>query len=84
MDRNPAVIATDDPPPHAHTRRFYIGWASGLLPASILLAVVLANDGREDSIVLWMLVPVLFFTGIGMALKIPEPAKPGTVVRWPR
>jgi hypothetical protein len=55
----------------------------GLLTASIALAAVLANNGREDSVLLWILAPVLFFTSIAMALRTQSPAKDGTVRTWP-
>jgi hypothetical protein len=72
--QNPGVTATDEPPPRPHSRRFYAGWSVCLLLAAIGLFVVLANDGREDFILLWMLVAVLFFTGVSAALKTQPPA----------
>lgn len=80
---NPGVIATDEPAPPAHSRRFYAIWAAGLLTASAGLAVVMATNGRVDSVLLWMLMPVLLFTGISMALKAQPPAKGGNPRTWP-
>ncbi|BCJ47243.1 hypothetical protein GCM10010168_71680 [Actinoplanes ianthinogenes] len=81
--QNPGVIATEEPAPRPHSRRFYASWATGLLAASIALAAVLANDGREDSILLWILLPALFFTSLTMVCKMQPPAKDGTVRTWP-
>jgi hypothetical protein len=80
---NDGVTTTDEPAPRPHSRRFYAVWSACLLVAAVGLVVVMANDGREDHILLWMLVPVLFFTGVSMALKMQPPAKPGTGVTWP-
>lgn len=74
ISQNPGVTATDEPPPRPHSRRFYVGWSVGLVAAAIGLTVVLANDRRDDYILFWMLVPVLFFSGISMASKtLPQP-----------
>ncbi|AEV84202.1 hypothetical protein ACWT_3179 [Actinoplanes sp. SE50] len=73
--RNPGVTVTDEPMPRPHSRRFYAGWAIGLLSATVLLVVVLAEDGREDDIRLWMLVPMLFVSGIVMAFRMRPPAR---------
>ncbi|MEU4218741.1 hypothetical protein [Actinoplanes sp. NPDC026623] len=81
--RNPGVTATDEPAPRQHTRRFYAAWSVGLLLAAAGLLVVLANDGREDFILLWMLAPVLLLTAVSMALKTQSPARPGTGPTWP-
>ncbi|MBG0560560.1 hypothetical protein [Actinoplanes aureus] len=81
--RNPGVTATDEPAPRPHSRRFYVRWSTGLLTASILLVVVLANNGREDSILFWMLVPTLIVVGITAALKIQSPRKIDGVRTWP-
>jgi hypothetical protein len=81
--RNPGVTATDEPAPRPHSRRFYTAWSVGLLLAAAGLLVVLANDGREDFILLWMLAPVLLLTAVAMALKTQSPAKPGTGPTWP-
>jgi hypothetical protein len=80
--QNPGVTATDEPAPRPHSLRFYTVWSVCLLLAAVGLVVVLANDGREDFILLWMLAPVLFFTGVSMALKTQPPAKPGIGLIW--
>ncbi|MEU4557292.1 hypothetical protein AB0F72_02810 [Actinoplanes sp. NPDC023936] len=80
---NPGVLAADEPAPRPHSRRFYVGWSVGLLTASAGLAVVLANNGREDSVLLWMLLPVLFVVGVVAALKIPSPGTGVGVRTWP-
>ena len=49
---------------------------TGLVVASFGLAVGLANDGREDSILLWMLVPVLFLAGVAAAYRQNPPTPP--------
>jgi hypothetical protein len=81
--QNQGVTATDEPAPRPHSRQFYAGGSVGLLLAAAGLVVVLANNGREDFILLWMLVPVFFFTGVSMALKTQPPAKPGVGLIWP-
>ena len=74
ISQNPSVTVTDEPPPRPHSRRFCAGWSVGLVAAAIGLTGALANDWRDDFILLWMLVPVLFFSGISMALKtLPQP-----------
>jgi hypothetical protein len=83
MAQNQGVTATDEPAPRPHSRRFYAGWSVGLLLAAAGLVVALANNGREDFILLWILAPVLFFTGVSMALKTQPPAKPGIGLTWP-
>jgi hypothetical protein len=81
--QNPGVTATDEPAPRPRSRRFYAIWSLVLLPTSVGLAVVLANNGREDFLLLWLLVPLLFVTAISMALKTQPPAKEGTGRTWP-
>ncbi|MEU7905374.1 hypothetical protein [Actinoplanes sp. NPDC049118] len=81
--QNQGVTATNEAAPRPHSRRFYAAWTVGLLLAAVGLVVVLANNGREDFILLWMLAPVLFFTGVSMALKTQPPAKPGIGHIWP-
>ncbi|MEU4690588.1 hypothetical protein [Actinoplanes sp. NPDC023714] len=83
LARNPEVTATGEPAPRPHSRRFYIGWSTGLLAASIGIAATMANNGREDDILLWMLVPALFTAGIVAALRIPSPRSAGRVRTWP-
>ncbi|MFC3742702.1 hypothetical protein [Paractinoplanes deccanensis] len=75
---NPGVTATNEPPARPHSKRFYATWSIGLLAASFMLALILANDGREDFLVLWMAAPALFIAAIVMAYKIepPAPAEP--------
>ncbi|MFG1990983.1 hypothetical protein ACGFJ7_13520 [Actinoplanes sp. NPDC048988] len=66
---NPGVTVTDVPAPRRHSRRFYATWAIGLVGAAFALALVLANDGREDNFVFFMLVPALFIAGVWTATK---------------
>jgi hypothetical protein len=66
---NPGVIATDEPAPRPHSRGFYAGWAAVLLSAAVALAVVMATDAREDSLLFWMLLPALSVTGLVTAWK---------------
>ncbi|NMO56968.1 hypothetical protein HH310_38060 [Actinoplanes sp. TBRC 11911] len=81
--QNPGVTATDEPAPRPHSPRFYGSSAVGLLVAAAGLFAVLETDGREDFILLWLLVPVLLVTGVSMALRTQPPAKPGTGLTWP-
>lgn len=73
---NPGVFVTDEPAPRAHPPRFYGIWAAVQLVAAFALATVLSEDGRENSFLLWLPVPVLFISGIMAAYKIQPPAKP--------
>ncbi|GAA4606282.1 hypothetical protein BJY16_005749 [Actinoplanes octamycinicus] len=81
--QNPGVTATAEPAPRPHSRRFYARSAAGLLAAAVALAAVLANDGREDHILLWMLVPALLCASFATVLKTQPPAPTGPVRRWP-
>jgi hypothetical protein len=81
--QNPGVTATDEPAPRQHSRRFYAVTSGGLLVAAVGLFVVLKTDGREDFILLWILVPALILTAASLALKTQPPAKPGTGLIWP-
>ena len=73
IEQNPGVTATDDPAPRPHSRRFYAAWSAGLLAGAVGLAVVLATNGREDFIALWLLVPVLIVAGASMAGRMLPP-----------
>ncbi|XVV08410.1 hypothetical protein ACQP2X_26565 [Actinoplanes sp. CA-131856] len=66
---NPGVTVTDVPAPRRYSRRFYASWAIGLVAASLALALVLANNGREDNFLLQLLVPLLFIAGVWTATK---------------
>jgi hypothetical protein len=79
---NEGVTATHEPAPRPHSRRFYAVWSGCLLLAAIGLVLVLANNQREDHVLLWMLVPALFFTGVAMAFKTQPPAQVGTGPTW--
>ena len=70
---NPGVIPTIEPVPRPRSRRWYATWSTVLLSAAIVLFTVLANDGREDSGLVWLGVLALFFTGGAMALKTLPP-----------
>lgn len=73
IEQNPGVTATDDPPPRRHSRRFYAAWSAGLLASAAGLAVVLVANGREDFILLWLLVPVLAIAAASMAFRMLPP-----------
>ena len=73
IEQNPGVTATDDPAPRPHSRRFYAAWSAGLLAAATGSAVVLATNGREDFILLWLSVPVLFVAGVSTAGRMLPP-----------
>jgi hypothetical protein len=77
------VIATDEPAPRPHSRRFYVAWSLSLLSSAIGLTAVLMNDGRDDDVLLWLLIPVLFIVGVYLASWAQPPAKPGEGVSWP-
>ena len=70
---NPGVTSTGQPAARAHSRRFYAAWSASLLLAAVALFVVLANDGREDFILFWIAVPVLFVAGCAAAGKLLPP-----------
>jgi len=70
---NPGVTSTDQPAARPHSRRFYVAWSASLLLAAIALFVVLANDDREDFILLWLAAPALFVAGCAVALKLLPP-----------
>jgi hypothetical protein len=71
--RNPGVIVTDEPSPRRHARRYYATWALGLLAGGGALAVVFANDGREESVLLWAVAAAALIAGVTMALKTLPP-----------
>lgn len=75
ITRNPGVTATDEPMPRPHSRRYYAGWSIGLVTTAIVLVVIMANNGREDFILLWMLAPVILVSGLVMALRTQPPAR---------
>lgn len=70
IEQNPGVIATDEPAPRPHSRRFYAAWSVPLVAAAVGLGVVLATNGREDPVLLRILAAVLFFTGVAMAWRM--------------
>ncbi|MEU8239066.1 hypothetical protein AB0C07_12530 [Actinoplanes missouriensis] len=75
VEQNPGVLATGEPEPPAHSRRFYAFWAAGLLTAATALFLLIANNGREDAVLLLMLVPTLFFFGLWAAARtLPRPS----------
>jgi len=69
----PQPSATTLTIPRPHSPRFYAAWSAGLLLAALALGVVLANDGREDFILLWAAVPALLLAGCAAALKLLRP-----------
>jgi hypothetical protein len=73
QDLNSGVTTSDEPAPRPRSRRFYAAWSAGLLLAALALGVVLANDGRQDFILLWAAVPALFLAGCAAALKLSPP-----------
>jgi hypothetical protein len=73
---NPGVIATDNPAPRRHSRRFYGTWAAGLIVAAVAVADVLAANGRPDPALLWLLVAVSLVAGLTLAYKIEPSTKP--------
>jgi len=70
IDQNPGVTATDDPAPRPHSRPFYAAWSVALLAAAAVSAVALATNGREDFVLLWLLVPALTAAGAATASRI--------------
>ncbi len=73
--QNPGVVATDEPAPRPHSRRFYAASAVGLMLSSIGLGAILENDGREDFLLLWTLIPIFFIAGIVAAYKTQPPRR---------
>ncbi|GIF20897.1 hypothetical protein BJ973_001197 [Actinoplanes tereljensis] len=73
MNLNPGVTTTDKPTPRPYARSFYASWSAGLILAAVTLGLALANDGRENFILLWSAVPVLFVAGCAAALKMIPP-----------
>jgi hypothetical protein len=73
VELNPGVVPTIEPEPRPRPRRWYATWATVLLVPAIVLFVVLAGDGREDSGLLWLGVLVLLVTGGAAALKTLPP-----------
>jgi hypothetical protein len=73
VERNPGVVATDEPEPRPRSRPFYTTWSVGLIIAAIALCAVLATNGREDFILLWAAAPLLFFAGLSAAWRILPP-----------
>jgi len=76
--RNAGVTVTDEPSPRRYSRRFYATWAAGLVSGGVALAVLFANDGREEPLLLWAVVAAALLTGASMALKTLPPG----YVRW--
>jgi hypothetical protein len=75
---NPGVIATDEPAPRPHSWPFYVAWSLSLLSSAIGLTAVLMNDGRDDDVLLWLLIPVLFIvasTWLRGLSRRPSPAR---------
>lgn len=70
---NPGVFTTDVPAPRPHSRRWYATWATALLVAAAGLFTVFANNGREDSLLIWVAVLGLFVAGVATALKTLPP-----------
>jgi hypothetical protein len=66
---NPGVVPTIEPDPRPRSRRWYAIWSIVLLSCAIGLVTVVANNGRDDSVLLWVAVLLLFFIGITTALK---------------
>ncbi|GGN36445.1 hypothetical protein FHR83_006373 [Actinoplanes campanulatus] len=73
VELNPGVVPTIEPVPRPRSRRWYATWSTVLLVSAIVLFTVLANDGREDSALIWVVVLSLFFIGVATALKTLPP-----------
>jgi hypothetical protein len=70
VEQNPGVLATREPAPRPRSRRWYATCSAVLLSSSIALFTVLANNGRDDSLLIWVAVLALFFIGIATALNM--------------
>jgi len=73
VELNPGVVPAGEPAPRPRSRRWYATLSTVLLISAIVLLTVLANDGREDSGLVWLGVPVLFVIGVATALKTLPP-----------
>ncbi|GIF14723.1 hypothetical protein [Actinoplanes teichomyceticus] len=70
---NPGLRDTPRFAPRRYPRRFYALSGGALIAASILLGVLLTNDGRENPEPLYPAVPLLFLVGIGVTGKVLPP-----------
>ncbi|MCU7728360.1 hypothetical protein ODJ79_32015 [Actinoplanes sp. KI2] len=70
VEQNPGVVPTIAPDPRPRSRRWYATWSAVLLISAIVLFTVFANNGREDSLLIWVGVLSLFLLGVAMALKM--------------
>ena len=73
QDLNSGLTTSEEPASRPHSRRFYAAWSAALLLAAVALGAVLANDGRDDFILLVAAVPALFLAGCAAALKLLPP-----------
>ncbi|WP_169516338.1 hypothetical protein [Paractinoplanes globisporus] len=70
VEQNPGVIPTVEPDPRPRSRRWYATSSAVLLISAIVLFTVLANNGREDSLLVRAAVLSLFFVGIATASRM--------------
>jgi hypothetical protein len=69
VELNPGVVPTIEPDPRRRSRRWYATWSIALLSCATGLVTVFANNGRDDSVLIWVAVLLLFFSGVTTALK---------------
>jgi len=70
VEQNPGVVPTITPDPRPRSRRWYATWSAVLLISASVLFTVLANNGREDSLLIWVAALSLFLGGIVAAMKM--------------
>jgi hypothetical protein len=70
---NPGLVPTIEPVPRLRSRRWYATWSTVLLLAAIASFTLLANDRREDSVLVWLGALVLLLIGGATALKTLPP-----------
>ncbi|GGN69536.1 hypothetical protein GCM10010112_35160 [Actinoplanes lobatus] len=78
VESNPNVRTTDDPVARPQPPLFYAVWSTVLLLGSIGVGTYLANDGREQSLAIWVAVAAVFVSGVRTALK----TLPLGYIRW--
>ena len=69
VELNPSVGTTDEPVARPRPPLFYAAWSAVLLLSSVGLGKYLANDGREQSLAVWVAVAVVLAGAVRTALK---------------
>ncbi len=69
VELNPNVGITDAPVARPQPPLYYAAWSVVLLLGSIGVGTYLADDGREQSLAIWVAVAAVFVSGVRTALK---------------